>query len=76
MVSISSVIKCRDGEHLNRFRVILFEVVVTKKERKKEDENGTFCNCTLLRLTVFRVALGTDMSLTDHKGTQRGKLGA
>ena len=36
----------------------MFEQSGRKEEIKKEDEKWHFCNRTLLRLTVFRVAFG------------------
>ena len=44
---------------MNRFQDIVVELCgLNKKERKKEDETWHFCNRTLLRLAVLRMAFG------------------
>ena len=56
--------------------VVLTKKKLRKEERKKEGEKWHFQNCTLLHLAVSCVPFGhLYMSLADHKGTQRGRLG-
>ena len=47
--------------------------IVVSARKKEEYEKWHFHDRTLLRLAVFRVTLS---HLSDHKGTQRGTLGA
>ena len=46
-----------------------------KRKKERRIEKWHFHDHTLLCLAVFRMAFGTYLSLADHKGTQRGRLG-
>ena len=68
LISISFVLN--DGEYLNRLRDIVVEHSGLNKKERKNKKNGTFAfNCLPRGSWPL-------MSLADHKGTQKGSLGA
>ena len=81
MKSLSGWEAARSDEHQFRAKIIVSTLAVfelslfdkwSERRKKQEGEKWHFCYRTLLRLAVFRAY----MSLADHKGTQRGGLGA
>ena len=65
MVSVSFVLN-----YIEYFELSLYE------QSGRNEDKMAIGYCTPVRLALFREAFGQQMSLADHKNTQRGTLGA